>query len=500
MKKTIRKFSVKKLNTISKKKEVWCFGCGKKFNDILQMYSKELFVERITTLIDSSDLIQGKEMLINRKKITVESPSQAFNKKTKDVILLITSDHYDEIFEEIKDRLNEKKIICSVYPTYFYNYSKLLLKVMKLFSFKKQMLFCAGEEPHENALAIIKYLEETNNTEWKVIVLDENNKNNRKKPDYGNIKIKIIDKNALKTRNSFWENIKYCYYIATSRYLFYENEPLHKIRKEQRLIYLNHGVLPLKNVSDVLRQSKDVDYGLCPSNNCSSIYKTQYGIDEQKQLYIIPPRINFLGEHKLDKIIKSEGKQVIIWLPTFRRLKNSNRNDSSSLDIISFFSSKKDIDEIDNILKKNGQILLIKLHPREKDKLILPKDCENILLIADELLKSENITLQEILSDTSALITDYSGIAFEYLLLNKPIGYVINDMEDYFRGFSVNNPMEYMAGEKIITLKDLIEFLNNVRFHKDEYQEERNKLIDKIYQGNQFENGAKMLIEILEVL
>lgn len=498
MKYKIRRFSVKKLNLISKRKEVWCFGCGKKFNDILDIYSKELFVERITTLIDSNDSIQGKEIFINEKKIIIESPYQAFNKEAEEVILLITSDHYKDIYENIKDNLFEKRIICSIYPLFFYSYSKLLMKAMSFFPLKKQMVFCAGEEPHENALAIIKFLNETNNREWKIIVLDDSKDNKRKKQKYENIKVEILNKNILKVRNSFLENIKYCYFVATSKYLFYENEPLIKVRKEQKLIYLNHGVLPLKNVSDVLKQPDDVDYGLCPSINCSEIYKKQYSIDKQKQLYIISPRINFLKEYKLGKIINFKEKQVIIWLPTFRRLKASKRNDSTSLNIISFFSREEIINQIDKVLEKNRQILLIKLHPREKGELHMPQGCKNILLIEDELLKRENVILQEILRETSALITDYSSIAFEYLLLNKPIAYVVNDMEDYTRGFSVSNPLEYMAGKKIITLKDLITFLNDVSFNIDDYIEERNLIIEKIYHGNQFQNGAKLLIEKLE--
>lgn len=500
MKYRLKRFSVKKLNLICKKKEVWCFGCGKKLNDILQLYSKELFVERITTLIDSNNAIQGKEIIINKKSLVIESSYQAFNKKMEEVILLITSDHYKEIYEEIKETLVEKGIICSVYPLLFYSYSELLMRVMNFFPLKKQIVFCAGEEPHENALAIIKYLDETNNKEQKIIVLDDIRDNKLRKQKFKNINLEIIDKNSLKVRNTFFNNIKYCYFMATSKYLFYENEPLIKTRKTQKLIYLNHGVLPLKNVSDVLKQPCDVDYGLCPSKNCSYIYKEQYNIDEQKQLYIISPRINFLKEQKLGKIIDFEQKQVIIWLPTFRRLKNSNRCDSASADAISFFSGKETISQIENVLERNSQILLVKLHPREKDKLCLPKESKNIVLIEDEVLKNENTVLQEVLRDTSALITDYSSIAFEYLLLNKPIGYVLDDISDYSRGFSVNNPMEYMPGKKIFTLNDLIEFLESIKLNKDEYIEERNLLIEKIYNGNQFQNGAKLLIDNLEKL
>ena len=56
------------------------------------------------------------------------------------------------------------------------------------------------------------------------------------------------------------------------------------------------------------------------------------------------------------------------------------------------------------------------------------------------------------LGSSDALITDYSSVYFDYLLLDKPIGFTVDDMELYIkdRGFIFNNPEEYMPGKRYI--------------------------------------------------
>ena len=96
------------------------------------------------------------------------------------------------------------------------------------------------------------------------------------------------------------------------------------------------------------------------------------------------------------------------------------------------------------------------------------------------------------------MITDYSGIAFEYMLLKRPICYVITDMKEYFRGFAVDHPFDYMPGVKVQTLSELLNFLESVRLGMDEYQKERNNLIKQLFGENRYKNGAKELIAALD--
>lgn len=491
----LKAYSVQKLNRISKGKKIWCFGCGKRLNDILRLYSKEPFVKKIAVLIDSNRLLWGKIKKVEGNEILVSSPALIQSKKNEKIFILITSDNYQEIYRSISDDLIGTEIGCSRYPACYYTYTAVLSAMCVCLPLRRQMLFNAGEEPHENAKAMVEYLaEKYKGKKYRIIFIDDGQKTNERMSD-----VIYIERNSLKCKNALKCNLKYCFYMTTSKYIFYENEPLEKRRKGQVLIYLNHGTIPLKNVADVLKQPAEMDFAICPSKGCADIYRQQYNIPPQKLIYAMPPRDMFLKRERcgLNRLIDCEDKQVIIWLPTFRALRGTDRKDSSE-NVLSLITNEREIKLTNERLRKNGQILLIKCHPREKQRANISQSYECIKIITDENLKRVSMVLHEILGGTAALLTDYSGISFEYMLLDRPIGYVINDMEQYTRGFAFPNPRYYMPGKTIQTGTGLREFLDEVKGGKDDFRDRRKQLIKELFQGNEVKDGSQELIKTLE--
>ena len=76
---------------------------------------------------------------------------------------------------------------------------------------------------------------------------------------------------------------------------------------------------------------------------------------------------------------------------------------------------------------------------------------------------------------TDALITDYSSVAIDYLLLDKPIGFTLDDFEEYrkTRGFIFEDPKKYMPGHHIYSFSDLCDFLSSVSDGYDPFWEQR---------------------------
>ena len=60
-----------------------------------------------------------------------------------------------------------------------------------------------------------------------------------------------------------------------------------------------------------------------------------------------------------------------------------------------------------------------------------------------------------LLRNADALITDYSSAYFDYMLLNRPIAFTVEDIEEYRkkRGFVFDNPFEYMPVRRLIPMK-----------------------------------------------
>ena len=201
---------------------------------------------------------------------------------------------------------------------------------------------------------------------------------------------------------------------------------------------------------------------------------------DDKQMYLAGgPRNDYLFKGTaMPEMYKSEGKAVM-WLPTFRRgigLKET----SNDIPII----TGDNIEKLERFLKSKNTTLFIKPHPLQLDGLknVLSKDdLSAIRLISDVDMWSNGITLYEMLGNMDALITDYSSVYFDYLLLDRPIGFTVEDIIEYNtnRGFALNPPEDYMPGAKLKTLEDIFEFLNNLNEEVDSFKEERKMLNTK---------------------
>ena len=99
------------------------------------------------------------------------------------------------------------------------------------------------------------------------------------------------------------------------------------------------------------------------------------------------------------------------------------------------------------------------------------------------MLAGAGIWLYEMVGVCDALISDYSSIAVDFMLLDRPLGYVLTDLECYreTRGFVFENPEEYMPGAKLYDLSDLENFVCDISEGKDPFKEERRKLLPAMH-------------------
>lgn len=492
--KSLKNYSVQELNRLSKIKEIYCYGCGKVFHDLLEMYENEPFVERITKIVDGNHKLWGSVIKIRNREIEIVAPS-ILQHVEKKAIVLITTKNPDEIYDNICRIDVSEKLVCSKYPYIYYEFAKILLKVFSYFPNRYCLLFSYGNDTHENAIAVIEYLNENELLQkYKIVLLTDSNHMHQMFAD----KHICIEKDVISGRKNIKKILRYCYYYGRAKYLFYENQKIGKVGKSQKLIFLNHGTVPLKKVKDVMKQPRELDYAVCPSENCAKIYQEQYGIPVEKQIYFMHPRVSLLlkGNPKVKDYLKFDG-QIILWLPTFRIHKDGNRVDANRADV-PFGIFKKGMQAVNQFLKEHNQLLIIKKHPCEKNDIIVENKYENIRIITDEELRKESIVLQELLHVTDALITDYSGVTFEYLFLNKPIGYVIKDIEQYHRGFAFDNPLDYMPGKKINTEDELICFFEEIYHREDVYHVQREDLRRRLFGEINPYTGVEELIKFIK--
>lgn len=282
----------------------------------------------------------------------------------------------------------------------------------------------------------------------------------------------------------------YIYHSLSSRFLFSTHGAFSwSNKKRNEFVCFWHGTM-LKKVAclqDPIRNkyyNKNVTYYSAPSNYYTSIFAQSFGrpIDEIKVTGY--PRIDFLinNNKSVEKLnINLSGfKKVIMYLPTFRQPIGGGYTDSSinifKDDIIDFTSSKS-LNLWNDYFKKLDILLIVKPHPSDKNQLDYI-NLSNISIIPHQTLLDNDIQLYSILHFADALITDYSSVFCDYLVLDRPIGFILSDISEYAqgRGFVFDNPIEMLPGTKIFDENEFRRFVEDVAKNIDPTKSMRAKL------------------------
>ena len=299
-------------------------------------------------------------------------------------------------------------------------------------------------------------------------------------------------------------NLRKAYYVCTSKYFTFDCENVRKKRDNQIMVYCSHGAGGLKNVKGKLHVPPYVDYILVQSKAYAPIQANQWSVTyPDKRIIAIgyPAQDVFFDGSKSDEIQKitlQKYKKVILWMPTFRKGGGDHRNDSRKEQKlgIPLIETKEQYMKLNNYLAENNVLLIIKIHPKQDLENLKIKDESNIKVLTGETVKKLKIDNYALIKCADALISDYSGAAYEYLQLNRPIGYVLDDVNDYIAGFVVEDIHTLIAGAEIYNFEQLESFIVNVVSENDSFKERREKIRDYIYEYHDA-NSSKRLVELL---
>ena len=99
----------------------------------------------------------------------------------------------------------------------------------------------------------------------------------------------------------------------------------------------------------------------------------------------------------------------------------------------------------------------------------------NIVYLENRDLADNGLQLYEFINCSDALVSDYSSVAIDYLLLDRPLGFTLDDYKAYTesRGWVFDDPLEYMPGEHMYNMQDFENFILDIKNGKDNYKEQR---------------------------
>lgn len=187
--------------------------------------------------------------------------------------------------------------------------------------------------------------------------------------------------------------------------------------------------------------------------------------------------------------------KLIIYLPTMRRgLKDEGEQFTNNI----FNYKDYNPDLIDKFLEKNNAYIFTKLHFADncyytKNNFKLPK---RLIFLNTQSLTKNLLTIYHILNAFDILITDYSSVYVDYLLLNKPIIFSCPDIEKYRqeRGFVIDNPVHLMPGEIVKNQSSLLKTIESIFSGNDNFKSLREEKMD-LFHTHKDSNSSKRLFE-----
>lgn len=269
-----------------------------------------------------------------------------------------------------------------------------------------------------------------------------------------------------------------------------------KLSDETKIVQLWHGMGSFKKfggssetdpavLKELKAATKNTNHILASSEHIRDNYAEAFMAPKEKVICIGCPQVDyFFREHDIDawkrelyeKYPEMKGKKLVLYAPTFR---GNEERDKKLLESFDFETFQKELGE--------EYFLMVRLHPQIQSATV-PDTVANM---------TDYPNVRKLLCMTDILIADYSSIAVEYSLLNRPIILYAFDKEWYLsedRGFYFDYE-KTAPGPIVENMQDLIDCIKNKQWdiakvekfahlHNDYFDDKSAKRVVDYYFGN----------------
>lgn len=302
-----------------------------------------------------------------------------------------------------------------------------------------------------------------------------------------------------------YNSIKSLYEYATAKVIVDNIRNSHLMRKKEGQVYLQtwHGSKALKNIEkdaeDKLssRYIKEAQYDgaitdgiIADSGIQEKVFVRAFYLNSNAEILRFGlPRNDILIKNKKNeqlykhirnKLTIPQNNFVVLYAPTFR--------DNDSLDAY--------IDNYDELIKKVETIFgrnctfLVRMHPNVNLGEVNFSSNENVINV------SSYPDVQELALASDCLITDYSSIMFDFLILEKTVFLYSPDLNTYISERGLSNEYYKLPFQRANTIEELKECIEN--HNENEYLSLTKKYLEQCSDYNDGRAAARVADWILK--
>lgn len=505
----LKKRSLKQLKNMRHERPWIIYG----YND----WSKQVLIQagiisEVAYFIDENSYIWGTIQQIGESKISINSPDLLTSINVFDYYILIAAPYHELLYENLQRIIGDNKRLqvyyCQSDEDVRLSRFRSLLSKLKL---RNRIIFRSGPEDggyywdySDNARAIFEYMIENHyNDKYELIWAVQDVSKYKYLEKIKNVKV-ISYKDA--ESDNILKAFLYQYYLYTAKFFLFTDTCiwLRFHRKDQVLVNLWHGCGFKSRKNKTEPTGPHYDFMTVTSQTYANIHADIFGCKKEQMLITGLAKEDWMFHPVAGKLADllniKDCRKYIFWLPTFRRaikgMERLSENYTVSETELPILETFKCLDEVNFWLENRDIFLFIKLHPNQSYNR-QQHQYSNIKVMTHEEFMKYNIPINKLLAKTDALISDYSSVAVDYMLLDKPIAFTLDDMEDYqsSRGFIFENIIDFLPGKTIYTKEDFVVFLNEIADGIDSSKDKRNKLFSVMHKYRD-DNNCKRILEM----
>lgn len=434
------------------------------------------------------------------RELAIISPAE-LEEETRRYSVIVTCEHYDEIAEQIRDTEKLAAMVNEVYyfvpPSRFYSEfyrekyeNRPLEDVFLFYSGPARSHYVPEWEFADNSRALFEYLLKNNyNRRYTLVWLVKNPDDYARYLEYENVRFisfDWVDATDEDQREAYFHDIFLAKFIFTSEAFGFAQYA----RPGQIRVQLWHGC-GFKLRHSQIRHEEYYEFMTVISEFYKRLHAEIYGLRMDQILVTGYPKDDWLFQPYArsiwDMFPKIPTQKVVFWLPTFRTtvpgVRHLNQYEINPETGLPIMETKAEMDQLNELLARLDISLVIKLHPAQEPSVVAKVNYSNILLLTQKDLSERGLVINRMLASADALISDYSSAAVDYLILDRPIGFTLDDKErfDDTRGLVFDPIEDWLPGKKIYHFSDFCAFLTEVANGIDSERETRERLLYKMH-------------------